>query len=192
MDDLITRLELLPLTGADLVMMSNKLGNAKTRFIIYDNLRNIKKVDELFAGVNSVFILFQIRNMSGPPSVGHWAVLIKTRKGLSYYDPYGLVLSEDIELSGEPAWLEKLLKGQEVEMNRHRHQKFRNEVQTCGRHTVVRSVFHFMTNDEYDRLVIKPILHFVEDADVFVSIMTAFLDDTDEVIRAFFKSKVDP
>lgn len=190
MDDLITRIELIPLSGEDLVMMASKLGNEETRFILYDNLRHVKSVTELMAGANSVFILFQIKNPSGPPSVGHWAVLIKTNVGLSYYDPYGLVLSQDIQLTGEPAWLEKLLSPLNVEMNTIRHQKFRDEVQTCGRHIVVRSIFHFMTNVQYNKFVIQPVLHFVEDADVFVSLMTVFLDDSDMVINSFFKSLV--
>lgn len=192
MDDLITRIEEIPLTGEDLVMMSNKLGNQNTRFIFYENLSGAKSIETLFADANTVYILFQIREQGGIAAIGHWAALIQNKNGISYYDPEGLVLSEDIALSGEPDWLAKLLRGKKVDMNKTKHQTDREDVNTCGRHTVIRGLFHFMTNRQYDQLVIRPLIDgkLVASPDVFVSLMTAFLDDSDRVIREFFMSRV--
>ena len=190
MDDLIARLEELPLSGTDLTEMSNKLGGAHTRFVLYEDLRN-ETIKSLFAGACCVYILFEIVDRTGMVrKIGHWAVLIKNLNGLVYYDPYALSISEDIKLTGESVWLERILRGQKVDVNSFRHQRFRDETNTCGRHTVVRSLFHFMSNREYDSLVIKSILGHVDCPDTFVSLLTGFLADSDEVIQTFFKSRV--
>ena len=205
MDDLIARLEELPLSGSDLTEMSNKLGVVNTRFVQYADLRD-ESLDTLFAGACCVYILFEIVDKSGmAQKIGHWAVLIKsgvpTSPRLVYYDPYGLTVSEDLKLSGagrlgpggttgESPWLERILRGHKVDVNTHRHQRFRDETNTCGRHTVVRSLFHFMSNRQYDDLVIKGVKMHVDTADTFVSLLTGFLADTDDVIQTFFKARV--
>lgn len=190
MDDLIARLEGLPLSGSDLNLMSSKLGVSNTRFVEYDNLKN-ESLDSLFANSCCVFILFELVDRTGMlRKIGHWAVLIKNLNGLVYYDPYGLSVSEDIRLTGESAWLEKLLVGQQVDVNSNRHQRFRDETNTCGRHCVIRTLFHFMSNREYNDLVIKGVQMHVDSPDTFVSLMTAFLADADQVIETFFRSRV--
>lgn len=192
MDDLIARIEEIPLTGDDLTTMSQKLGNNNTHFVFYEDLATIGNLKELFGRSNTVFILFQIREQGGIAAIGHWAALIKNRHGVVYYDPYGLALSEDIALGGEPNWLDRLLRGTRVDINKIRHQRFRKDVNTCGRHTVSRALFYFMTNAEYDQLVIRPLIdgRSVADGDVYVSLLTAFLDESDMVVREFFMRRV--
>ena len=190
MDDLIARLEELPLSGSDLTEMSNKLGVVNTRFVQYADLRE-ESLDSLFAGACCVYILFEIIDRTGMVrDIGHWAVLIKNKKGLVYYDPYGLSVSEDLKLSGEPPWLERILRGHKVDVNTRRHQEFRDETNTCGRHTVARSLFHFMSNQQYHNLVIRGVLKHVDSPDTFVSLLTGFLADTDQVIQTFFMARI--
>lgn len=180
--DLISLIEQIPLSGTDLTQMARSLGNPHVKAILYSELAGLTDINQLFNDANSVFILFEIQGEL-KPSVGHWIVLIK-HGGLSYYDPYALMLSQDLQLTGEPPWLELLLsKVPTVEMNRHRHQLLKDETQTCGRHTVVRSLFWFMDNERYHRHIIQPILPFVKDPDTFVTLMTAFLGPSDRVLR---------
>lgn len=190
MEDLITRLEQIPLSGEDLTDMAKRMGNEATRFVLYENLRNVSSVEQLFGDSNTVYVLFDIRSETGNQKVGHWACVLKN-KGLSYYDPYGLVLSEDLRITGDPPFLQDILAGQKVEMNTFRAQKFRDHVNTCGRHCVVRSVFHFLSNGEYNDLIIKPIVRgkAARDPDAFVSMMTAFLDQSDRALIEFFEKK---
>ena len=91
MNSLVNGLETIPLSGCDLVSMATKLGNTHTRYIDdYDSLKNVKSVEELFDGVNSVFILLDIfsdRNVL--EHIGHWIVLCLGDKAIQFFDPYG-------------------------------------------------------------------------------------------------------
>ena len=182
--NLITDIEKIPLDGIDLRSMANKLGNNSVRAILYDNLSGIT-LDELFAEVNTVFVLYQIKNRSekGKAVVGHWVSLIKNGQSLSYYDPYALSISQDLHITGEPDHFKRLFNGKRVDVNNHRHQRFQDEVNTCGRHCVSRSIFWALSNAEYNNLI-QPIVqgNLVSSPDVFVSILTMFLDDSDKVV----------
>jgi len=190
MDNLINRIEEIPLSGVDLNDMSRALGQLHTKSILYEELEGVDKIMDLFNDVTALYILFQIQG-ERVGTVGHWVVLIKNKHGLSYYDPYALALSEDLRLTGEKPWLEVLLRKEpSVDFNKFRHQQFKDETQTCGRHCVVRSLFWFMTNADYNRLVLQPVLNFVRNPDTFASLMTAFLGPSDRVITEFFRSRV--
>lgn len=193
MDDLVTRLEAIPLSGDDLVMMATKMGNQGASFFLYNDLRSIKSVDELMGAHNSVFILFDIVADGQIAPVGHWNVVIRNDHGISVYDPYGLSLGQDLVLTGEPPYLTDILgRGDPIDDSKFRHQLFKDELNTCGRHTVVRSIFWFMTNAQYNDLVIVPLTRdkVVRDPDAFVSLMTAFLDNSDRVVFEFFVKRV--
>lgn len=181
--NLITEIEGVPLDGSDLRSMATKLGNNAVKSLLYDNLAGVT-LDELFSDVNTVFILYQIRNGMGPkPVVGHWVSLIKNDMGFQYYDPYGLTISQDLHITGEPDHFKRLFKGKTVNINDKRHQRFKNEVNTCGRHCVSRSTMWFLNNGEYNDLL-QPIVqaHMVSTLDVYVSILTMFLDDSDKAV----------
>ena len=195
MNSLVNGLETIPLSGCDLVSMATKLGNTHTRYIDdYDSLKNVKSVEELFDGVNSVFILLDIfsdRNVL--EHIGHWIVLCLGDKAIQFFDPYGNSLEKDLELTGEEPYLQKLLYGYKVEENKHKLQKENDDVNTCGRHDVVRAVFHFLSNQEYYDRVIAPIIKqkLVKNPDVLVTLLTAFLgcesDVGDEKVMNFFR-----
>lgn len=181
--NLITEIEGVPLDGSDLRTMANKLGNNAVKSLLYDNLAGLT-LDDLFSDVNTVFVLYRIRNAGGPnPVVGHWVALIKNDMGFQYYDPYGLSISQDLQITGEPDHFRRLFKGKSINVNKKRHQRFKNEVNTCGRHCVSRSTAWFLTNGEYDDLL-QPIVqgHMVSTLDVYVSILTMFLDDSDKAV----------
>ena len=201
MDDLINQLEIIPLSGDDLLDMVAKMGNKKTTWIEYDSLSSIRSINELFGvdpmtgnkTLNSVFVLLQIHNDSAKPVVGHWIVLtLDDHNRLSYYDPYALTIEQDIKVTGESNLLPRLLKGIQVDVNRFQHQKFKDAVQTCGRHTAIRAFFHFMSNQEYNDQVIMPLLRKkeVKDADTFANLMTAFLSKSDLVVKMFFREAI--
>ncbi len=195
MDNLISQLENIPLDGDDLETMANSLGVSRVSSIMYSQLKG-KSLEDLFSGSDAVFILYEIKNKDGRDqsknTVGHWILLVNNDKGVSYYDPYGLSISQDLHITGEPDFYSQLFKNTKVDVNDKRHQKFRDDVNTCGRHCVGRSIFWFMTNKEYDSLVLKPIIsaRMVSTLDVYVSILTAFLDKSDKVVLSFFKDKV--
>ena len=167
MNSLVNGLEEIPLSGCDLVSMASKLGNPHTRYIDeYDTLKDVKSVEELCLG----------------------------DKAIQFFDPYGNSLEKDLELTGEEPYLQKLLYGYKVEENKHKLQKENDDVNTCGRHDVVRAVFHFLSNEEYYDRVIAPIIKqkLVKNPDVLVTLLTAFLgcvsDVGDEKVMNFFRT----
>ena len=196
MISLVNGLEQIPLSGCDLVAMADKLGNPNTVYIDeYDTLKHMKTLDDLFGGANSVFILLDIFSEREPMAqIGHWIVLcLGNNDAIQFFDPYGNSLVKDLELTGEEPYLQNLLRGHKVEENRHKYQKESDDVNTCGRHDAVRAVFHFLSNEEYYDRVVEPLLrnNLVKNADVFVSLMTAFLgcksDVGDKKVMNFFK-----
>jgi len=201
MDTLVREIEKIPLSGDDLQQQAMKMGNMKTKWMVYDDLgaRNtdgtfvFKNISQVFitprGRLNTVFVLLRIQNHSHS-EVGHWIALIQNEMNgnISYYDPYALTIEQDLAVTGERDFLTRLLSGVNVDVNKHQHQKFKNEVQVCGRHTVIRSIFHFFTNDQYHNKVIAPLIKSrqVCDPDTLVSLMTVFLSKSDEVVRSFF------
>lgn len=208
--DFIDKIEEIPLDGNDLLIMSEKLGNSGTKWMIYDDLGarlpdgslQISDIAQLFSsGNNTMYILLQIKSSGGGDSIGHWISLIDyrgdERRSFDYghYDSYGLTIDGELDFTHASPYLTKLLTGTRLEENRVQHQKFggrQQEVNTCGRMTVARSIFYYLSNSEYDKMIIQPIIRHndVRDADVFVSLLTAFLPPNDDPIRNFFMSKV--
>lgn len=191
---LISRLEDIPLNGMDLENMSDSLGNIKSMSLLYSDLEGMD-VSSLFKDVDNVYVLYNILNRDGQdpmgpmkPVIGHWVLLYKNSNGIGYFDPYGLSISQDLHVTGEPDYYKRLFSGK-VDVNKHRHQQFRDHVNTCGRHCVSRALFWFMTNDEYNQ-VIKPMIMegSVKNADVYVSILTAFLDASDKLLLKMRKN----
>lgn len=204
MDDLIRDIEAIPLSAEDGIEMSEKLGNPNVFAMLYDDLKNVKSLDELFEGkavgtrgsgdhINTVYILLNITNdQGGQVEVGHWMSLIKNQHGFSHFDSYGIDIGKELSLSHEPDLINRLIRGIRVESNRFRYQNFREDVSTCMRHTVVRSIFHFYTNTQYHNFVISPMVRAKEfkDMDTMVACMTGMLIKADQVLLKFFKSKI--
>ncbi len=201
MINLVMNIEAIPLDGEDLVTMAVKMGNPKTRWMNYDALQNVANIDSIFGlerasgahRYNTIFILIQVMHTASEPDIGHWITLsFDSKLEYQYYDPYALTINQDLVAASAPDHFSRLLNGRNIQVNSHRHQMFKRNLNNCGRHTAVRAVFHFMNNDEYNATVIQPAItsHAVRDADVFVSIMTAFLSKSDEVLRDMFKQKV--
>ena len=185
--DIVSRLEEIPLSGNDLEHMSRAMGR-EARAVNYSDLRD-ESLESLFSGSDVVFVLYQILNkdghspgQGGKPVVGHWICLLSTPTGIMYFDPYGLSISEDLHVTGEPDYFSSLLSGQKVDVNPFRHQAFRDEINTCGRHCVSRGLFP-CTNKQYAEYIesIKKARD-VKNADVYVSILTAFLDPEDRAL----------
>ncbi len=195
--DLIQKLETIPLSGQDLIEICTKLGNPDVMWMLYDDLSEIRSLDELFqGGINTVLLLLQIKHEDGIQSVGHWVALMDNKKSenVIYYDPYGLSINEDLQITNEPDLLSRLLSGKNVDINHFRHQNIKSEVNTCGRHTCLRSVFYFLSNKDYnDDIIMPPIKNKeVRDADIMISLITGLLSKSDEVVKKILTERISP
>ena len=187
---LVNKLEEIPLSGDDLLKIAECLGTKRIKHMLYDDLQKFKNVDQLFGNdIDSIYILLQIKNQEGVGSIGHWVCFIFHRDKNEYYwfDPYGLRISEELSITHEPAFIVDLTKGIVVEENIIQHQKFSGDIATCGRHCVLRSVFYHLNNDEYNKLVISPMVPKpIREADMLVALMTGLASESDKALIQFF------
>lgn len=190
MDNLVEKIEELPLSGDDLLVMAREFDIQDAKWMLYDDLRNYGDIRELFKDAHVIYILMQIHGDAGN-SVGHWITLIfhEDRDIYYYFDPYGLSIAEDLKITHEESYIISLMSQIDYQENVIQHQKFRDETATCGRWCVFRSIFKHLDNNEFDHLVVKPALRYVKDGDVLVSLVTGLINQTDRVLISFFNKK---
>ena len=193
-DKLVNEIEKIALSGEDLIAIAKCLGHPRAKFMLYDDLVKFKNVNELFGSdFDSIYILLQIRNQeNNTTTVGHWVCFIYHRDREEYYwfDPYGLKIAQEMSITHEPGFILDLIKDIRVDENTVRHQKFSSDINTCGRHCVVRSVFNHLDNTEYNKLVIRPIVPIpIREADSLVALMTGLASDSDKPLIEFFNKK---
>ena len=113
-------------------------------------------------------------------------------ESISFFDPYALSISQDLSLTHEPDTILNLLKNVDVDVNKFKHQSFRDHLNTCGRHCAIRSLFRFMNNKQYNDVIVQPLIKKkeVKDADTLVNLLTGFLGNSDMVVREFFRGDV--
>ena len=194
-DKLVSKIEELPLSGDDLIAIAKCLNMKRSKWMLYDDLAKFASADEIFGDeYDAIYILYQIKSEDPTQSsVGHWVCWINHRDKDEYYwyDSYAIPIAKELEITHEPDTILQLTKNLNMgSENTNRHQIFRDETNTCGRHCCLRSVFYHLNNDEYDKLVIRPMIpHHIQTADVLVALMTGLASETDEHLIAFFNKK---
>lgn len=131
-----------PLSGGDL---SRLIPNAPIH--PYNELENVRRLDDLFGPDNSCFVLYLIQSSTS----GHWVCLQDLGNKVEFFDSYGGNGRPDSQLRWVPKdkredWgedsplLMRLIResGKELVYNKARLQKECDNVTTCGRHCAVR------------------------------------------------------
>lgn len=108
------------------------------KFIEYSQLAKMT-FDDLWAEGPRVIVLLNIINKNHREPVGHWITLLKFPDYVEHFDPYGLTIDQELAFTHDKPLLGSLLRGHTVVENRTRLQKFRENVNTCGRWAVVRA-----------------------------------------------------
>lgn len=129
-----------PLSDTDLM----HLMNGQTKIIKYEQLSDYHSVKELLAPYGNVIILYPTGR-----DIGHWTCLFygcdpKYGKVIEFYDPYGIKLEEEFCWTPKQYRLEHFLSqllaetGKGIVYNDHKFQRMAENINTCGRHVVVR------------------------------------------------------
>lgn len=125
----------------------------KTKIIPYGEIQRYRTAADLVYPFNECVILYKTAD-----NYGHWTGLIKNKYGYEFFDPYGVMLDDELDYpvqdedEEEFKWrhgqdyryLTKLLSEvpQTVSYNHHNFQKFKRpdgvRPATCGRHTILR------------------------------------------------------
>jgi hypothetical protein len=107
-------------------------------------LKNVSSIAELFGGGNQALILYDYKK-HGNTFVGHWCALLLNDDGLSFYDPYGHFIDDQLkfvpdeykkesgQVRNELTRLMYYSPFKKLHYNPHRHQNVPKS-STCGRH----------------------------------------------------------
>ena len=130
-----------PLSNKDI--MNNV--NHNISFIVYPYLKKYDDIDDVFNGNKSILILYlQNKNF------GHWTCINKLSDNLiEFFDPYGFIIDQELKfntkkknklLDQSSPILSKLLINSKYKLsyNEFSFQDNGSNINTCGRHCVVR------------------------------------------------------
>lgn len=141
-----------PLSDADIRRILGK----DIKIITYPDLANMRSIDEAFDGKGRCIMLYLTQSETS----GHWVCMLRKADGIEFFDPYGeppekalhSITPEEREAYGEAEpYLTNLLKasGMKVIYNTYPFQKDKSNVNTCGRHSVVRCLYAPYTLKKY-------------------------------------------
>jgi len=114
----------------------------------YPDLEGVNHINELFDAKGRAIIFYPQTD----ERTGHWTCMIKNGRTIEFFDPYGeppdyqkdsipKELLERMKMT-EPKLAELLLdSGYRVIYNKEQVQELADDVQTCGRHCVVRLLY---------------------------------------------------
>lgn len=130
------------------------------RIMTYPELKHMRSIDECFDKKGRCIILF----LTSSPTEGHWCCMLKKKRGIEFFDPYGE--KPEAQKDGVPKgrleqlderqpYLTKLLRasGRPVFYNTHDFQKDSADINTCGRHCVVRCLYGPYSIQKYKRII---------------------------------------
>lgn len=149
--------------------------DGKIKILTYPELEQYKNIDELLYPYDKVIILYLTSE-----NYGHWVALFKiNHNNIEFFDSYSMKPDEELKLIGEHVrnvnnqttpHLSHLLydSNYNIHYNDVRLQKMKNDVNTCGRHCIVRLACDKMFIDDY----VKLITSFKYDPDYVVTYLT--------------------
>lgn len=135
--------------------------NKHINIISYDDIIKTNNLDSLFNG-DDYFIIFYPNSYSLSGGLfGHYCCLIKNNDYYYFYDSYGKQPdTQKPSYNKEEFYKEKqnsLIKhfinsGCIIDYNNYKHQR-QGEINTCGRHCLLRCYYSQYNNDQYNQIV---------------------------------------
>lgn len=149
------------LSNFDFDKILNGLGEPTTKIFLYPELRNVRYIDELLDHNGRAIMLFL-----HTPNSGHWISILKKGNTIEFFDSYGYkpdTQQEKIgvdkekqkELGQDGKLLYELAKknGYKIIYNKKQNQSKKDGVNTCGRHSLMRILFHELSLKEYNKMM---------------------------------------
>jgi len=128
--------------------------------ITYPQLGEMKSINEAFDKKGRCIMLYLTEDHSS----GHWVCMLNKGGTVEYFDPYGeapeqaldnVPMSKLQELDEASPYLTELLRasGKKVIYNHYAFQKDKADINTCGRHSVVRCLYAPYTIGKYKKVM---------------------------------------
>jgi len=161
-----------PLSDADI----RKILGDDISIITYPDLKGMSNISEAFDSKGRCIMLY----LTESETSGHWVCMLNKPNGIEFFDPYGeppdkplktLPMERREQLGEAEPILTQMLRasGKPVIYNTYGFQKDRMDVNTCGRHSVVRCLYFPYALEKYKASMDKSGLS----PDDFVSGITA-------------------
>ena len=130
------------------------------KILTYADLAKVDNINEIFDRKGRCILLY----LTMSESSGHWVCLLRKPTYIEYFDPYGEVPNEPLEtlnpikryaFGESKPYLTNLMKesGSAVIYNTFPFQKDRADVNTCGRHSVVRCLYAPYSLEQYKKVI---------------------------------------
>lgn len=152
----LERVKAYPLSDGDIRAI---LGN-DIKIFTYPQLKRFRSADDLFDSKGRCLVLF----LTEGPTAGHWCCLLKRGDAIEFFDPYGdspeevkdeIPKSKREQLDMNSPYLTRLLQasGRPVYYNTYAFQKEKRDINTCGRHCIVRLLYAPKSLETYKRII---------------------------------------
>lgn len=146
--NLLHRLEAIPLSDEYIY----KFFDNNIKIITYDELKNIKSIDDIVEPYKCCIILYYNKGTN----IGHWCALIKNVNGIEFFNPYGKMIDSMIERRSDRI-LSRLLKKCPYDLYycEYDFQKLAPGISTCGRHCIIRCFYKQLDENQYNMVMNK-------------------------------------
>jgi len=145
-----------PLSDTDI----RKILGKDIKIITYPQLQNFSNISQAFDRKGRCVMLY----LTEDETSGHWVCMLNKKEGIEFFDPYGeppeapfshMPTSKLQELDETRPYLTALLKssGKPVFYNHYAFQKDKKDVNTCGRHSVVRCLYGAYPLEKYKKIM---------------------------------------
>jgi hypothetical protein len=172
MDGFIEKVISQDLSGANMNTLASKFAHV----ILFQDLAKFSTLKSAFMGKQALIMLFPVQSAS----VGHWICCLRYPTSYHHFDPYGFNTHEEFDHSKVQCenYLLNLYNHADmpVTYNTVRYQELEDGVNTCGRHTCVRSRMHHVPPEQYQKLMTGQ----KQSPDFIVTMLTILPLDEDE------------
>lgn len=158
------------------------------KIILYSDLNNIDSIEQLLPKQTSkVCILYETQKPINNTAIGHWVCMFKTKHDqqpyLEFFDPYGTYPDNELisTIYKGPRILNELMidymdRGGRVQYNDYPFQSYKKNINTCGKHCVMR-----MKNADIDIDLYKDFI------DILKPIYNNKSDKCDRIVNDFYQ-----
>jgi hypothetical protein len=160
MDKILEKLEKKPLSDGEILEGCNN----KCNIVCYSDMHKYHSIDELLNPYDCCIILYNKTS-----NCGHWCALIKRNNLLEFFDPYGLYPDEELKyIKKYEPYLSYLMidSPYKLSYNQYKFQKFKKDINTCGRWCYLRIQFKDWSLDKFNKYFTK------KDNDKFATFLT--------------------
>lgn len=156
------------ISGEDILNICNGEANLMTN----TEIKSARSIDDVLGKYGACIILY---DKGSKP--GHWSCIIKQPGNmLEFFCPYGLSIDEAINFTGGGANLSNLIRNSnyKVYFSDHPLQKYKNDINVCGRYTGMRILLRNMPLRSFINLFTKNSNY---SSDFWVTVLTLFCEN---------------